>query len=214
MRPARRVVAAMSLLLVGACVGLGAPESDALREIEAGRRAILLLRIVADRDGEERTIIPAGLLLHAEVELGLGSFATGGHPRHVTPTSPSREACAAGWLHFVLEPGLHYLSIRRSRIAAAHTADPGFAAAPRWCLEVPEQTPLIYAGTLRLGPKGDGDDSDEVGASTACVETEPDAARALCAELIPALGVPSTVPMRRHRSPTLALRRPLPGPGR
>jgi hypothetical protein len=91
------------------------------------------------------------------VGFALGSPETGGVPvgRVEDIRYLSDESRDEGWTYFILPPGTHYLAVQPRRITNLFTYLRRFGSAPRWVIEVPPRTPVIYAGTLDLHGRAD-----------------------------------------------------------
>ncbi len=62
----------------------------------------------------------------------------------------SDETKQQGWIYVLLPPGVHYLAVQPPRRTDYGTYSERFTSAPRWKIEIPQNAPLLYAGTLDL----------------------------------------------------------------
>jgi hypothetical protein len=144
------------LLVLFGCapVGLTSKERAA---INSGDRAFVLVRV--DCTVDERPLEPClslpSLSARRFVSFALGDFDTFGEPRHIDVRALSEGSFGAGWAFLLLSPGYHYLYVLGLDTNAGYQPA-HFRDAPRWQIEVPEQTKWIYAGTLILAGKDDG----------------------------------------------------------
>jgi len=141
------------LLVLFGCAPVGLTVKERA-SIQTGDTAFVLVRVqctVDDKPLKPCLSLPS-LSGRRLVSFALGSFETFGEPRHIDVRALSRESIGAGWAFLLLSPGYHYLYV------LGLDSNPGyqpahFRDAPRWQIEIPEQTKWIYAGTLTLAGK-------------------------------------------------------------
>jgi|GEM_PF-963280 len=89
---------------------------------------------------------------------GLGSFETVGEPRFVSPRFLSEESRREGWTYFMLPPGVYYLAVLGpDSNVLAQTDAKYMQKAPRWRMDIPQDTKVVYVGTLQFAGKSDGE---------------------------------------------------------
>lgn len=147
LRP-RYLIVTSTLVAFTACAFVEPPSNSELSEVQEGQKAIVLFRVVGeDPDGK-----PLRAFGEGRVHFALGSPETGGVPggriermRHLSVESRDQ-----GWAYLVLDPGTYYVAVQPPIWTNLFTYMDGFKSAPRWVLEIPPNTPLVYAGTLEL----------------------------------------------------------------
>lgn len=201
------LAAAVLLLQVAGCAlpyGLTAPEHAA---IKAGNRAVVLVHIQSTIDDQpwDASNTSSGPSLF--FSFGLGSFDTVGMPTFTSLRYLSDQSARAGWIFFLLIPGIHYLAILGPDSSYEEGRAPTFEElqkAPRWRIDVPEKVPCIYTGTLSFAGRIDGElmfggkiirpiKSDNV----PLLLDESKSARQMIAEHLPDIDAPKTLLMQR-----------------
>jgi hypothetical protein len=197
--PASCALLATIVAVCAGCAAIGAPSTGDRLAVERGEKTILLLRVTAEMDGERIGPFDHDLI-DDNVNLGLGGFETGGEVRRVdSPNAFSREAYRDGWVYFILEPGTHYLAVAPPYRFV-------WGDAPRWRLDAPAGSQVVYAGTLHLvchgskllfgGKRIDGFDDF-------LVVDESSLAGALAGEYLSEHPPPRTTLMRRQSGPII-----------
>ena len=159
------VIAVLSVPLV-ACTGVrvAPPSAKEYAAARGGRAAVVMLRGVAESpQGGERALFRPGSSPAKSISLARLD-APGEWSRAAALRAPDAGALRGGWVYLVLKPGTYYLLVH-------DTVPPGLApetAAPGedWLLEVPEGSPLVYAGTVVFagaGPSAATTSSDHAG---------------------------------------------------
>jgi hypothetical protein len=197
-----RCLLVLAVWLAG-CASVNPPTQAELAAVSAGRQAIILLRVQCMIGGRPYEPFSYGLG-EDNVGFGLGTFDTGGEPRATGLRFPSQESRRAGWIYFVLRPGVYYLAVRPPQRGSLRAYDEALLTGPRWRIDVPAHAKAVYVGTLRLTGEADpllfGDRiMRSIDGDSATVEDERDFAVALLAREFPAAGEPETVLMRRWR---------------
>jgi hypothetical protein len=125
-------------------------------------KAVVLMRIQCTIDNQPaEPFIKFSLNADPILYFGLSSFETGGEPVFTGSKFLSEETRREGWTYFMLSPGIYYLSVLgpdSSLISIMGSTDSGeyIKKAPRWKLDIPENTSRVYVGTLELKGKVDG----------------------------------------------------------
>lgn len=172
-------------------------ETSAVRQ---GSETLVLLRFTA-RNGEGK---PVDLfdLQTTGIRIGLGDFNSGGVPKTYDFKVLSGAGRAAGWIALVVPPGYYYLAVQRP--FQGMSAEPGsfldadsiFVGLPRWRIEVPQGTPVLYAGSFRLSVRTWwnllGPDHFDINQGETRIEDERDAATAISRRDAPTLPPPVT----------------------
>lgn len=120
----------------------------------------------------------------------------------------SDETRRQGWIYFLLEPGIHYLSVRPPMNLDQCQL---IKYSSRWRIDIPTDTRLVYAGTLHFkGVHVKGMFGRSVSFRYwAPVRDEENLAQEVAAKHHSGLGSPLTVLMRRHIiGSTIILRTP------
>jgi len=190
------------------------PTAQERAAVIAGSRALILLRVQCAVDDQ-----PFGPCVfrsrfriqsdNAFVGFAMGSFETFGEPANLEVRALSEESFEAGWVPFVLTPGIHYLYVRRydsnftSRSEALDYYSKSFRDRPLWRIDVPDHSKLIYAGTLLVSGKTRGTllfgDKiiDPIGTQALPLSDDRASAARLLSDVFPEAGDVQTVPMQR-----------------
>ena len=159
----RAVTAVLTMAFAGivlmGCTGRAVSPGD-LAAINRRSNALVLLRIVGESDSGEPPAIMGTSMGGEGVVIGIGDFDSGGAPKECHWFAPfalgyyckslSEEARARGWIALTLSPGYYYLAIKPPHKAGTPEPYPPFSGLPRWRIEVPAETPVVYAGTFHL----------------------------------------------------------------
>lgn len=151
------------LVLLFGCAPM-MPTAKEQAALLAGEKSLLVVRVQCMVDGQpfEPCIFRRhDSLLSDKIHVGfaMGNFDTFGEPGNADVRALSEESFDAGWILFVLPPGIYYLYVRgpdSSEVARRGASDyygDGFRDLPRWRIDVPERAGSIYAGTLHLAGK-------------------------------------------------------------
>jgi hypothetical protein len=121
--------------------------SEESAAIKSGDSAIVLLRLTIEDQNRDQWN-PLDDLRDGFVyrRIAVGDFDSGGKLQSHDIQISSAEARNEGWLTLRLSPGYYYIG--RAIFAGAGYNDP--EPAPRWRIEVPPGTPVIYAGTFHF----------------------------------------------------------------
>jgi hypothetical protein len=197
-----------------ACASTDLPTEAERTAIGAGDKAIVLLKVECTVD--QQSCEPFGSsLVDDNISFGLGTFETGGEPkRQEGQRFLSSESRRAGWTYFVLPHGTYYLAAYPPRRTDALTYQRSLAHAPRWRMDLPVGSRLIYAGTLRLNGHGDwllfgGRAMRTIRGAEVRVEDDREAALDLLREHFPEWGEMKALPLERQEGPVI-LHSPLP----
>jgi len=192
--------------IAGACTTTSPPQPSELTEIEAGKRTLLLLRVVASAEG--KIIEPfSNLVATDNIGVAIGTFETGGEIRNLAAlrflSEPSR---AQGWAFMSVPTGHLYLAFLPPRRSSVWAYQATFKYAKKWHVEVPRGRKLIYAGTLVV----DGDSGFLIfGGSYLSyirhmeIRDEREVAKALVEQHLPRLVPIEAVLMQRHQGPRI-----------
>ena len=196
--------------------------------INAEDKALVLVRVQCTVDGQpfESCIFRRKNSIFSDnifVGFAMGSFDTFGEPGSVQIRALSDESLDAGWIVFMLSPGIYYLAIQGpdssqiSKMSAANYYRKYFQDASRWRIDVPERTKLIYAGTLHLAGKIDGtllfgDRIIVPSGQEVALSNDQELAGRLLIKHFPDAGEIKTILMQRwHPGDPLIIRSPSPG---
>ncbi len=204
--------------LVG-CASTGLPDAKERAAVDAGEKAIVLVRLQCTIENRQPYEAFSHLLMDDNISFGVGSFRTGGEPERLALLRfLSPESRRNGWTYFVLPHGTHYLAIYPPRRTDVFTYMRETKNAPRWRIDVPQDARLVYAGTLQVS--GTSDSLLVGGAIMRSIRTEETSvtndealARELLSAEFPDFGEVRTVLLRPQRGPTI-LHSPLPSPTR
>jgi hypothetical protein len=208
------------LLQVAGCAlpyGLTTPEQAT---IKAGDRAVVLVHIqstIDDQPLDASNTPSSGPSLF--FSYGLGSFDTVGLPTFTSFRYLSDQSARAGWIFFLLIPGIHYLAILGPDSSYVEGRVPTYEElqkAPRWRIDVPEQVPCIYAGTLSFAGRIDGElmfggkiIKPIKSGNVPLLLDESKSARQMIAEHLPDIDAPKTLLMQRwHPGDPIIIRTP------
>ncbi len=151
---------AMCIAAAGCAAFDAASQSRTLTpvEIEAIRQhqlALVVLRVTGEFNGEP--IVKAG-----EIPVGIGragldtggafkpAFLSGFGWQLALARRFTRDTLDAGWFFFLLEPGgTHYLAVI-TLVSSAAQNEEWASRAPRIRIDVPPDTPVVYAGNLHV----------------------------------------------------------------
>ncbi len=152
----RRTSNTLALLFCLSMVGCSSVHvlSDSEQQaINAGVITVVLVRIQCNVENLDcRAFGTSAWIGEPYVHLGVGSFETIGEPVGTTHHYLSDESRGEGWTYFLLSPGVFYLAVVGPRTDAIYQNP---REAPRWRIDIPENTGLLYAGTLTLSGKTD-----------------------------------------------------------
>ncbi len=204
--------------LVG-CTSLNVLSDAEKSAINAGEKTVVLLRIECTIDNQPQEPFRASMWTGEPiVALGIGGFETVGEPRLAVHGFLSEDSRRAGWTYFALSSGVYYLAVLGPESDAGIK---NIREAPRWRVDVPENTRLLYIGTLPLTGRVDGAflfggkiiksaNNEEF-----IVKNEHELAKSLLVEHFPGGGEMKTSPMRRwHRGDPIIIRTLRPDSGR
>ncbi len=204
--------------LVG-CTSLYVLSDAEKTAINAGEKTVVLLRIECTIDNQPHEPFKTSAWTGEPiVALGIGGFETVGEPRLAVHGFLSEDSRRAGWTYFALSSGVYYLAVLGPKSDAGNK---NIQEAPRWRVDVPENTRLLYIGTLQLTGRADGAfllggkiiksaNNEEF-----IVKNEHELAKSLLAEHFPDGGETKTSPMQRwRRGDPIIIRTPRPDSGK
>ncbi|HOE15897.1 MAG TPA: hypothetical protein PLX02_00630 [Syntrophorhabdaceae bacterium] len=204
--------------LVG-CTSLNVLSDAEKSAINAGEKTVVLLRIECTIDNQPYEPFRASMWTgEPVVALGIGGFETVGEPRLAAHGFLSEDSRRAGWTYFALSSGVYYLAVLGPESDAGIK---NIREAPRWRVDVPENTRLLYIGTLPLAGRADGTfllggkiikpaNNEEF-----IVKNEHELAKSLLAEHFPGGGEMKTSKMQRWRQgDPIIIRTPRPDSGK
>ena len=206
-----------SIYLTGCASQTVITETDRIA-VSSGEKALVLLRVQCTVDNQPFVpFINPTLTEDPIIFFGLGTFETIGEPRITGHRFLSEESRRAGWTYFVLTPGIYYLAvIGPDSSSMSKAADSQyFQEAPRWRIDVPADVKLIYAGTIQLTGKSDGEllfggkVITSVNSEKITLGNEHALASALLAEHFPGIDTMKTILMQRwHQGDSIIIRTP------
>jgi len=204
--------------LVG-CTSLNVLSDAEKTAINAGEKTVVLLRIECTIDNQPYEPFRAPMWTgEPAVALGIGGFETVGEPRLAAHGFLSEDSRRAGWTYFALSSGIYYLAVLGPESDAGIK---NIRVAPRLRVDVPENTRLLYIGTLPLTGRTEGAfllggkiiksaNNEEF-----IVKNEHELAKSLLAEHFPDSGEMKTSPMQRwRRGDPIIIRTPKPDSGK
>lgn len=212
------------LILIGfatGCAVSGLPSGEQYKAIQAGKRAVVLLRVTAElKDGTEVTAflndrldfgktlcgLPCGANIGDNISLGLGSFDTGGEVRRTSHLYFSAKTHRQGWIYFILEPGIYYLAVQGGRSTELTTYERELLSLPRWRIDIPTGSPITYAGTLHLKCQSAWNimgTKNCIAIDAMAIRNEEALAKTISTEYLLDLGPPQTILMQRHSGPII-----------
>lgn len=200
--------------LVG-CASTGLPTVNERAAVGAGEKAIVLLRVQCTIENQTPYEAFSYSLMDDNISFGLGSFEAGGEPERLALLRfLSPESRKNGWTYFVLPHGIHYLAVYPPRRTDVSAYERGIRNAPRWRIDIPQNTRLIYVGTLRFAGESDwllfgGRILRSIRIGEMSVTNDEEPARKLLTEEFPGFGEAQTILLRLQQGPTI-LRSPLP----
>ncbi len=206
------------MIWAAGCASTRLPAASDTTAVDAGEKVIVLLRVVAADESQQRLEPFGSVTADNNISFGLGSFDTGGEPERLqSQRFLSKESRATGWTYFVLPPGLYYLAIYPPRHTDIASFRRSLRNAARWRLDVPASARLLYAGTLHLTGGSNkvifgGRVLSSIDDHCISVADERDLVQALTGEHFPAWGKPRVALLQRHQGPII-LRSPVPPPG-
>lgn len=203
------VVLFFSILFSG-CAISRLPSDEQYEMVKSGKRAIVLLRLTSELEGEPYEPFPH-YLTDDNFNFYLGGFESGGRPRHVEwPVFLSDETRKDGWTYFVLEPGTYYFTVTprkvREDIFLWPDYDPEYLH-HLYRFDLPPEK-IVYIGTLHLPgvPLPFQLFGKTVSAfvwEEAVVRNDEEKATEIAAEYFPAFGKPTTMLIQRHVGPKI-----------
>jgi|GEM_PF-1734431 len=201
------------------CTSLNVLSDAEKSAINAGEKTVVLLKIECTIDNKPQEPFRASMWTGEPiVALGIGGFETVGEPGRVAHGFLSEDSRRAGWTCFALPSGVYYLAVLGPESDAGIK---NIREAPRWRVDIPENTRLLYIGTLQLTGRADGAfllggkiikpaNNEEF-----IVKNEQELAKSLLAEHFPGGGEMKTSPMQRwRRGDPIIIRTPKPDSGK
>ena len=203
--------------LFGFCTGCGSTvpltQSDD-SALASSKKSLVLLRITCEITRESKVEPVQGCITGENANMAMGDFETGGVLKPILfPKFLSAETGKQGWTYFILEPGIYYLGVQGQRRTDAKTYNLKWEQVQRYRMDVPPDSPVVYAGTLHLECRSDW---FLFGAKYCCfidsqvVKNEEALAQQVVSETLKATGRPKTVLMKRHAQETLIFGIPKP----
>ena len=193
------------LILLSSCYAMiftGLPSAKDYELIKAGKRSIVLLRVTCEVNGEPYEVFQSGLSPDDPIGLGLGGFETGGNLLQIQPKFLSSQTRKDGWLYFILEPGLYYLTAQPP-LTYHFSSKTSYL----WRLDVPSDVEFVYIGTLHLPSTGEkllfGTTRISFIADSILVSDEQEVAHKIAGDFFPELKTFKTMLMARHKGPLI-----------
>lgn len=188
------------------CAFTAPPEQSELNAIRAGEEILLLYRIDASIDGEPHEPF-SGPLVDDNIGVALGTFETGGTLQRIEGMRFfSDDSRVRGWTFLLAPRGTLYLAFLPPRRTDLFSYLAMFERAQLWRIDVPEQSKIVYAGTLVVD--GDGGfvlfgEKYLANFRKMDVRDERADAKVLIREYVPDIGPMETAIMQRHDGPIL-----------
>jgi hypothetical protein len=200
--------AAVAATAMCGCAVYRMPSEKQLAAVKEGRKAIVLVRVTCDVNGTPYEAFSRFDLPDDNIALGIGSFETGGEVEQKIIPFLSEQTKKDGWTYFVLEPGIHYLAALPPRRTNVKNYAAQFHDAQLFRLDIPDGTPLVYAGTLHLSSEEQKSlfEQSLVGkfiADKITVANDAASARTVAAGFFCEFGDPQTLLMQPHTGPIL-----------
>ena len=142
------------LIYLVSCTSLYVLPEPEMAEVYSGEKTLVLLRIECTVD--DLSYEPFGMSSWTGepiVALGIGGFETLGEPRPIVHRFLSEESRRNGWTYYVLSPGAYYLAVLGPESDAIFKT---LREAPRWRMDIPENTGFLYAGTIQVKGRSSG----------------------------------------------------------
>ncbi len=201
-------VALFCLMMLGSCMPSAVMNSKDKAALASGEKALVLVRIQCTVDNQPyKPFISPSFTVDPIFAFGLGTFETVGEPKYAIHGFLSQKARQDGWIYFLLSPGIYYLAVLGpdSSVISKNDSTHYHRHAPRWRLDVPENTKLIYVGTLHFSGKMErkllfgGKIIRPVNTNNIALEDERERASRLLSEIFPEAGVVKTNLLQRWR---------------
>jgi hypothetical protein len=133
------------------CASTGKPQAKERSLIQEGKQSIVLLRINGTLDDGKFVEPFPNSFYQDNMNIGVCSDDPEGKVERVTSQKfLSPETRKQGWIYLILKPGTHYLAFQGARTTMPFIWDKQLQRARRLRIDIPEITPVIYAGTLKL----------------------------------------------------------------
>jgi hypothetical protein len=195
-----------AIAALSGCASTAPLEHSDLSAIKSGEQTLLLFRIDASIEGKPHEPF-SGSLVDDNIGMALGTFETGGTLQRIERVRFfSDETRARGWTYLTVPRGTLYLAFLPPRRTDLFSYLAMFEHAQLWRIDVPEQSKIVYAGTLVV----DGDSGfllfgGEYLANFRKMDVRDERADAkiLVSEYGPDLGPMETAVMQRHDGPIL-----------
>ncbi len=149
------------LMVLSNCspIGSGLPTAAEQLAMENGKQSLVLLRIKCEFDDGGK-VVPyfcenSGDKRHEMFELGVakGPLVGGEVDKKRISRFLSPETCQNGWSYMMLEPGSHFFTFFSLRFAPYGYGKLRYL--PRWQIDIPQNHPVVYIGSLSLISKGE-----------------------------------------------------------
>jgi hypothetical protein len=145
--------------------GSGLPSTSEQSAIENGERSLVLFRLkteFVDGTKVQPYFCGSGLVKvreSTEIPFYIGfaeSPIVGGEvDRSMLTRFLSQQSCRDGWSYILLEHGRHFITFQGPQMADDRfTWNNKLRYLPRWQVDIPSDTPVVYIGTLHLTTSG------------------------------------------------------------
>ena len=190
-----RFIFPIAITLTVASCTTGLPTVNERSDVQSGKKSVVLLRITCELIEDNTPIEAFPGSMSASVMILKGGPIIGGKVdvagayRFLSP-----ETRKQGWVFFYLEPGIHYLVFEGMASAA------GMYYSPRYEVKIPENSPVVYIGSMHLYCESPYIFETACGAfdkNKMIVSNEEIKAKKLQKEFLPDLGSLQTVLMNR-----------------
>lgn len=148
---------AIILALAGAgCATISSvPKASKMQSRDGGQKAVLLLRVITEVEGKSAAAFPSSVLPWDMIAFGVGDFSSGGQIKPAILRFLSAESREQGWAYLLLEQGqVYYLAAHEPISTSPDEYNARWAVCPRWSVELPINTRVVYGGTLYLPGTG------------------------------------------------------------
>ena len=222
----------VSMLSISGCTSNAAITAVDKKAIDAGQMTIVLIRVVASV--QKQVYEPfSEKLVDDNLCFGIGSINTAGQLKRVQ-NAPlffsgkrrqedrlsqyflSPKSRRDGWTFLVLAPGTYYFTVQPPRSGSLDNYMKRFEKPPSWYFDVPENTSLIYAGTLHIKGSedklifGSGLRMREIIGTPTVDSEDSTSAMQLFSQYFPTLGSMQVSLLKPYEGGPLIFRTPLP----
>jgi len=188
---------------IAGCTSLYHLTEEEQSSIMTGEKALVLIRVKCIIDSQLYEPFSSSLF-NDNVTFGLGTFETVGEPIFVSNRYFSDESRRAGWTYLLLQPGTYYLTVRPPQRSNWKAYEAMLKTGPRWRIDIPSQTRLLYVGTISFTGQGDpllfgGVILRAINDNNVTIEDDQELASKLLSTYYPGAGGVKTIFMQRWK---------------